>query len=123
MSFSFYTILFTIICFHSLYHSLIFSVTHCYFLSLVVIRCHSLSFVATCFTRCHSIYIRCHSLSLVVIGCTICCHWLYHLFSFVVTRCHSLYHSFSLDARLACFYKRSFKTGTIFLQFFNIPES
>ena len=60
-------------------------------LTLIVIRCHSLSFVVslvvTRFTT------RCHSLSLVVIRC----HPMYHSLSLVVTRC---------TTRLS-FYKRS----------------
>ena len=60
------------------------SCTHFHFVSLVVIRCHSLSFFVT---GCHLTY---HSLSLVVT----CCHSLYHLLSFVVPlvaiRCHLL---------------------------------
>ena len=57
-------------------------------MSLVVICCHSLSFVVTrcttrCTTRCYSLY---HSLSLVVIRCT--------------SRCHSL----SLDVSLVCLF-------------------
>ena len=99
------------------------AVTHCYLLSLVVIRyitrCHSLSLVAALVvTRCHSLllvlllvvtlyHLLYHSLSLVVIRC--------HSFSFVVTRCttrcDSLYNSLSLvvtrcTTRLS-FYKQS----------------
>ena len=78
-------------------------------LSVVVIRCHSLSFVVPLVvTRCHSlslvvplVVIRyhslSHSLSLVVLLLVIRCHSLshslslvYHSLSFVVTCCHSL---------------------------------
>ena len=70
----------TFICFHLLYHSLLF----------IAVRCHSLSLVVTrCTTLCHSLY---YSLSLVVICCTTCCHTL----SLVFIHCHSLYHSLSL---------------------------
>ena len=63
------------------------AVTHCRFLSLFVIRCHSLSLIVPLVViRCHSLY---HSLSLIVIRC----HLLYHSMSFVVTCCHSMYHS------------------------------
>ena len=64
------------------------SLYHCsHLLSLIAIRCHSLSLI---FTLCHSLY---HLLSLVVIRC----HSLYHSLSLVVTRC---------TTRLS-FYKRS----------------
>ena len=50
--------------------------------------CHSVLFVVT----------RCLSLSLVVpllvTSCTTFCRSLYHSLSFVVTRCHSVYHSY-----------------------------
>ena len=66
-------------------------------LSLVVIRCHSLSLVVPLLSlvviRCHSLY---HSLSLVVTRCTIRCHSL----SLVVTQC---------TTRLS-FYKRSLES-------------
>ena len=68
--------------FHSLYHSLSFTVTHCHFLSLVAILCHSFSFVLPL------VVTRCHSLSLVVIRCFTRCHSFYH--SLPVIRCHSL---------------------------------
>ena len=64
------------------------AVTHCYLLSLVVIRC---------ITRCHSlslvtplVFIRWHLLSLAVLLVVI----LYHL----------LHHSLSLDVPLACLF-------------------
>ena len=119
----------TLICFHSLYHSLslvVPLVVICsHSLSLVIIHCHSFSFVVTrCTTRCHSlpfavplVVIRCHSFSLVVTR--------YHSLSVILIRCHSLCYSLSLVAircttrchslslvvtrcttRL-CFYKRS----------------
>ena len=82
--------------FHSLYHSLSFTVTHCHFLSLVVIFCHSFSFVLPLVaTRCHSLF---HSLSLVATRCFIRCHSFYH--SLPVIRCHSLL----LDVRLVCLF-------------------
>ena len=102
----------TLICFHSLHHSLSFVVP------LVVTHCttcchsfyHSLSLVVPLVvTRCTT---RCHSLSFVVTRCTTRCHSLYHSLSFVVTRCHSLSlvvplvvircHSLSLDVPLVC---------------------
>ena len=65
---------------HSYSFVLSLTVTHCHFLLLAVILCHSLSLVVTrCITRCHS---------------------LYHLLSFVVTRCHSM----SLDVPLVCLF-------------------
>ena len=77
----------------------------CHLLLLIVIfvtRCHSLSFVVTCYTpRCHSLY---HSLSFVVpldtTRCTTPCHSLYHSLPFVITRCHSM----SLDVPLVCLF-------------------
>ena len=71
------------------------------FLSLVVIRCHSLPSVVI---RCHSLY---HSLSFVV----------YHSLSFAVIRCHSLYQTLPTvvtrcTTRLS-FYKRSPKTWNL----------
>ena len=61
-------------------------------LSLVIVRCYSLSLVVPpVVTRCTT---RCHSLSLVVIRC----YSLYHSLSLVVTRCIT---------RLS-FYKQSF---------------
>ena len=69
------------------------TVTHCYLLSLVVIRC---------ITRCHSLSLvvslvvtRCHSLSFVVTRCTTGCHSLYQSLSLVVTRCTTRCHSLS----------------------------
>ena len=78
----------SLICFHSLYHSL----------SFVFSRCHSL---LVFFIGCHSLY---HSLSLVVLIVVTRCHSLYHSMSFVVTPCHSLYHSLSLDVQLVCLF-------------------
>ena len=73
---------FTLICFHSLYHSLPFVVP------LVVTRCHSLSLVIT---HCHSLY---HSLyyssSLFVIRCITCCYSLLFSATRHTTRCHPL---------------------------------
>ena len=70
-------------------------IAHCHSLSLVVplvvICCHSLSFII----------IRCHSLSFVVT----CCHSLSLVVPLVVIRCHSLYHSLSLDVSLACYFR------------------
>ena len=97
-----------------------FAVTHCHFLLLVVIRCHSLSFFATYCTT------RCHSFSLVVILCTARCHSLYRSLSFVVplvvirchslsfvvplivNRCHSLSFVFTRCTIRLSFHKRSF---------------
>ena len=86
--------------------------TRCHSLSLVVICCHSLSFVVT---RCHLlslVVIPCHSLSFVVTRCLLLYHLLSLVAPLVVIRCHSLYHSSSLVVtrcitRLS-FYKRSF---------------
>ena len=78
----------SLICFHSLYHSL----------SFVFSRCHSL---LVFFIGCHSLY---HSLSLVVLIVVTRCHSLYHSMSFVVNPCHSLYHSLSLDVQLVCLF-------------------
>ena len=72
----YHCILLTLIRIHSFYHSLSFAITHCYFLLLVVICCHSLSL----------------AVPLVVTRCITRCHSLYHSMPFVVTRCHSLYH-------------------------------
>ena len=79
-----------LICFHSLYHSLSFV------LPLVVIRYHSLSFIANLFhslslvvllvvTRSNLLY---HSLLVVT-----CCHSLSLLVPLVVTRCPLMYNS------------------------------
>ena len=83
----------TLICFHSLYHSLPFAVTRCHSLSLVVICCHSLSLVVPLVTRCTT---RCRSLSFVVPLAVIRCHSLYHSLSLVVTQCTIRCHSLSL---------------------------
>ena len=74
------SILLTLICIHSFYHSLSFVATHCHFLLLALIRCHlfyhSLSlFITRCITRCHLlslVTIRCHSLPFDVTRCTTC---------------------------------------------------
>ena len=63
-----HSILFALICFHLLYHSLSFPDTHCHLLPLIITRfitrCHSLSFVVTrCTTHCYSLY---NSLSFIV---------------------------------------------------------
>ena len=87
----FYLLSITLICCHSLYHFLPFTVTR--FLS----RCHSLLFVVNCY---QSLY---YSLSLVVIRCTN--H--YHLLSLVVICCHSLHHLLSLVV-IRCFTRLSF---------------
>ena len=51
------TVLFALIRFRSLYHSLTFAVAHCHLSSHVVIRCHSFSLVlALAVTCCHSMY-------------------------------------------------------------------
>ena len=75
------------------------AVTCCHLLSIVVIvviRCHSLSYIVT---HCHLLY---HSLPLdVSLVCvfinnllfTTRCHSLSLIVPLVVTRCHSLYHS------------------------------
>ena len=77
-------------------------VTRCHSLSLVLICCHSLSFVIPL------VVTRCHSLSSVVTCYTTRCHSLYHSLyyslSLVVTRC---------TTRLP-FYKRSFKSMEIY---------
>ena len=69
-------------------------------LSVIVICCHSLSFVVTRFaTCCHSlsfIVICCHSLSFVATRCTTFCHSL----SLVAIRCHSLL----LDVNVVCLF-------------------
>ena len=95
------SILFSLICFYSFYHSLSFPVTHCDSLSLVVVRCHALSLAAI---RCHWLY---HSLSFAV----------YHSLSFAVIRCHSLYQTLSTVvtrcATRLSFYKRSPKTWNL----------
>ena len=74
----------TLICFHSLYHSLSLVVP------LVVICSHSLSLVI----------IHCHSFSFVVTRCTTRCHSLPFAVPLVVIRCHSL----SLDVPLVCLF-------------------
>ena len=74
----------TLICFHSLYHSLLFVEP------LVVIRCQSWSLVVNCCLSLSSLSLivplvdvtRCHSLSLVAIRF----QWLRHSLSLVVTR-------------------------------------
>ena len=83
---------------HSYSFVLWLAVIHCQSLSFFLTRCHSLSFVVTCYTtRCHSLY---HSLSFVVpldaTRCTTPCHSFYHSLSFVITR----FHSMSLDVPL-----------------------
>ena len=88
----------TLICFHSLYHSLLFIEP------LVVIRCQSWSLVVNCCLSLSSLSLivplidvtRCHSLSLVAIRF----QWLHHSLSLVVTRG---------TTRLP-FYKRSLNT-------------
>ena len=81
-------ILWIILCrIHSLYHC-----SHP--LSLISIRCHSLSLVVTLY---HSLH---HSMSFVVTRCTTRCQSLYHSLSLVVIRCHSL----SLDVPLVCLF-------------------
>ena len=71
---------------------LLFPVTHCHLLSLVVslvvILCHLLQ----------------HSLSVVATRCTTRCHLLYHSLSFVVTCCTTRCHSLSLDVPLVCLF-------------------
>ena len=92
------SILWSVLCrFHLLYHC-------SHLLSLIDIRCHSLSLM---FTLCHSLH---HFLSLVVIRC----HSLYQSLSLVIIRCNSLYnslslvvircHSLSLDVQLVCLF-------------------
>ena len=84
------------------------AVTHCYLLSLVVIRCiiryhllhHSLSFVVI---LCHSLY---HSLSFFITCCTTRCHSLSPVVPLVVTRS---------TTRLS-FYKRSYRSVTFIFQ-------
>ena len=103
--------------FHSLYHcshSLSLIIIRCHSLSLVVplavTRCHSLSFVFIC---CHLwslvplVVTRCHSLSLFVIRC----HSLYHLLSLVAIRCHSLSLVVTRCTTRLSFYKRSSEKG------------
>ena len=77
-------------------------------LSLVIIYCHSLSFLVT----------RCHLLSIVVSRCTTRCRSFsfvgtrFHSLSLVlplvvplvVIRCHSLYNSLPLDVSLVCLF-------------------
>ena len=83
----------TLICFHSLLSFVSLVAIRCYSLSFIVTRCHLLSlFVTRCTTR-HSLY---YSLSLAVICCTPRCHSLSLVVPLVVTRCHSMYHSLSL---------------------------
>ena len=70
-------------------------------LSLVVIRCHSLSFVVPLVvTCCHLLSLFCHSLSPVVPLVVIRCHSLSLVVLLVVNRCHSL----SLDVLLVCLF-------------------
>ena len=77
------SILWSVLCrFHLLYHC-------SHLLSLIAIRCHSLSLI---FTLCHSMY---------------------HLLSLVVIRCHSLYHPLSLDVPLFCFFTKDQKRTPI----------
>ena len=89
-------------------------------LSIVVIRCHSLSFVVPL------VVIRCHSLSLfsfVVNRWTTRCHWLYYSLSFVViyctTRCHSLSFVFTCSTtRCQSTYHLSIFLKTIYCKLF-----
>ena len=74
------TLFYSLIRFDLFYHALSFAVSHCHFLLLVVIRCHSLF----------------HSLSLVLIPFTIRCHLLSLVGQLVVTRCTTLL-SFFID--------------------------
>ena len=84
----------TLIAFVLLYHSLLFVEP------LVVIRCHSLSFIVT---RCNSLSLvvtRCNSFSLAVMSCTT----RYHSLSLFVICCLSLHHSLSIDVPLFCLF-------------------
>ena len=88
----------TLICFHSLYHSLSFVeplvVIRCQSWSLVVIQCDALSIAVFRCPRCHSLY---HSLmSLVAIHC--------HSLSFVFSGCITLCHSLSPEVPLVCLF-------------------
>ena len=76
--------------FFQIIKSLCFSYSHSYYfvLSLVVIRCHSLSFFVTCCTtRWHSLY---HSLLFVVALDVIRCHSFSFVVPLVVIHCQSL---------------------------------
>ena len=91
-------VVYLLLCFMAVIHSLKCTVLLSFVEPLAVVCCHSLSFVVT---RCHSlslVVILCHSLyqslSLVLPLVIACCHSLYHSLSFlvphVVIRCHSL---------------------------------
>ena len=81
----------SLICFHSLYHSLSFVFSRCHSLLVFVIGCHSLY----------------HSLSPVVLIVVTRCHWLYHSMSFVVplvvTRCTTRLSFYKRSAKLQVF--------------------
>ena len=104
LAFCFILKLKTTLCYLLLFFFICWTVIPCHslwFFSLVVIRCHSLSFVVI---RCHSIY---HSLSAVVTVVPLAvtfyttrCHSLSFVVPHLVIRCHSL----SLDVLLVCLF-------------------
>ena len=98
----FYLLSFVFIRFITRYHWLSLIVI---FLLLVVIRCHSLSYVITC---CHVLPLL---VPLVVTRCITRFHSLYPSLSLVVIRCHILYHSFSLVVT-RCITRLSFYKGS-----------
>ena len=81
--FLFYTLSFVFIRYSTRCHSLSLIIIFCF---LVVIRCHSLSFIVT----------SCHSLSFVVTLCTTHYYSLSFVVPLVAIRCHPLYHSLSI---------------------------
>ena len=80
-------------------------ITYChsfsFILSLFAIHCHSWSFLLLVIIRCHSfsfIVTRCHQLSFIVTPCTTRCHSLYHSLSFAVTF-FLFYSLFTVDVK------------------------